>query len=334
MLLIDTATVPAPERLDFWSESAFDAYLPVQIRSAAKEEFGARMWGYELGPLSLFRIAAAANTMMRTSRAIAACDPECLHLSVVLRGRLNAAQEGRTAVARIGDMISYETSHPVIFRADLPFESLVVRVPRQMLGREATLISNLTAVRISGNEGLPRAAVAFFRGLVGGLEDGTVTPADAPNAVECVLDLVRGLYTAPAAHEPTRLRSRAEILLHIQSFIEANLGDPHLDPEEIARASFISTRYLHKLFEAEGTTVCRWIRASRLERCRRDLLDPALAHETVLAIASRWGLPSPQHFSRLFRSAYGCSPTEFRRDAHWHAAAVPKILTALPAAAG
>ena len=169
-------------------------------------------------------------------------------------------------------------------------------------------------MRIPGGEGLPRAAVAFLRGLAGGLEDGTITSDDAPSAVDCVLDLVRGLYAAPVqAHEPTRLRSRAEILLNIQSFIEANLGDPDLDPEEIARASFISRRYLHKLFEAEGTSVCQWIRTSRLERCRRDLLDPALGHRTILEIASRWGLPGPQHFSRLFRATYGCSPSELRR---------------------
>jgi AraC-like DNA-binding protein len=130
-----------------------------------------------------------------------------------------------------------------------------------------------------------------------------------------VLDLVRALYAAPATAEgPARLLTRTEILLRIQSFIEANLGDPALDPEQIARASFISTRYLHKLFEAEGTSVCRWIRMTRLERCRRDLLDPALADETILSIASRWGLPGPQHFSRLFRSAYGCSPSELRRE--------------------
>jgi AraC-like DNA-binding protein len=315
MLLIDTATVPASERLEFWSESSSEAYLPVQIRSPAGEEFGARMWGYELGPLSLFRISAAPNTMMRTSRAIASCDPECLHLSVVLRGRINAAQEGRTGVARIGDMISYETSHPVIFRADQPYESLVVRVPKQLLGRQEAQITKLTAIGISGTEGLPRAAVAFFRSLAAGLEDGTVTAADAPNTVECVLDLVRGLYASPALTQaPARPRSRAEILLNAQSFIEANLGDPDLDPEEIARASFVSTRYLHKLFEAEGTSVCRWIRASRLDHCRRDLLDPSLRHETIIEIASRWGLPGPQHFSRLFRSAYGCSPSELRRE--------------------
>jgi AraC-like DNA-binding protein len=321
MLLIDTATVPPPERVTFWSESSSEAYLPVQIRSPARDEFGAKMWGYELGPLSLFRISAAPNTMMRTSRAIAACDPECLQLSVVLRGRINAAQEGRTGVARSGDLISYETSHPVIFRADQQYESLVVRVPKQLLGREEATISKLTAVGISGADGLPRAAVAFFRSLAAGLEDGTITEPDAPNTVDCVLDLIRGLYAALAwTHVPARPRSRAEILLNAQSFIEANLGDSDLAPEEIARASFVSTRYLHKLFQSEGTSVCRWIRTARLEHCRRDLLDPSLRHETILAIASRWGLPGPQHFSRLFRSAYGCSPSELRHEANASAA--------------
>jgi AraC-like DNA-binding protein len=313
-LLIDTAMVPASERLDFWLQSSTNAYLPVHIRSTDKQQFGARMWGYACGPINIFRIAAVANTMTRTPQAIAACDPECLHLSVILRGRLDAAQAGRTGIAGVGDVISYETSHPVTCRADEPFESLCVRVPRHLLGREADRISKLTALRIPGGEGMPRVAVAFIRGLVGGLEDGTITADDSPNAVECILDLVRGMYAMPTYHpKPKRLRSRAEIVLDIQSYIDAHLGDPDLDPERIARASFISTRYLHKLFEGERTSVCEWIRMSRLEHCRRDLLDPALGHLTILAIASRWGLPGPQQFSRVFRAAYGCAPSELRR---------------------
>jgi AraC-like DNA-binding protein len=213
-------------------------------------------------------------------------------------------------------VISYETSHPAIFRADRPFEVLVARVPRHMLGREAEQISKLTAVRIPGSEGITRAAVGFLRGLFSGLEDGTITSEDAPAAVDCVLDLVRGLHAPPTyAREPTTMRSRAEILLNIKSYIEANLGKPDLAPEEIARGSFISTRYLHKLFESEGVSVCQWIRAARLDRCRRDLVDPSLRNQTILEIASRWGLTGPQHFSRLFRATYGCSPSDYRRGA-------------------
>jgi AraC-like DNA-binding protein len=327
-LLIDTASVPADERLDFWSESSFDTYLPVHVQSAARDRFGARMWGYDLGPLSFFRISAAPNTMVRTSQAIAACDPECLQVSVVLRGQINAAQEGRTGIARVGDLISYETSHPVIFRADQPFESLVVRVPWDLLGVHAAQIRTLTALGIRGSDGFPRAAVAFLRSLMDALEKGTLCADDAQNTVDCVLDLVRGVYSGPipGLREPTRLRSRAEILLNVQSFIEANLGDPGLGPEEIARDSFISTRYLHKLFAAEGTSVCQWIRTARLERCRNDLLDPALSDQTILSIATRWGLPGPQHFSRLFRSAYACSPSELRCGAGQEAPAAQSPL--------
>jgi AraC-like DNA-binding protein len=315
-LLIDTAGIPARDRVEFWSESSCLAYHPVQIRTGADGEFWARMWAHELGPLSVYRIVAAANTMIRTSRSIAAGDPECLHVEVILRGQMNAAQEGRTGVALAGDIISYETSHPALFRADEPFESLIVRVPRHLLGASAEQIAGMTAVQISGRNGLPRAAAAFLARLAAKLDTGAVPAADVPKAVACVLDLVRGLYGDPArADTPTRLRTRAEILLSVESFIEANLGDPRLDPEEIARASFISTRYLHKLFESEGTTVCQWIRRSRLERCRRDLCDPALGHQTILSIASRWGLPGAQHFSRVFRAEFGCSPNEFRREA-------------------
>jgi AraC-like DNA-binding protein len=50
----------------------------------------------------------------------------------------------------------------------------------------------------------------------------------------------------------------------------------------------------------------------RLNRCRHDLLDPAFADQTIVSIASRWGLPNQAHFSRLFRTTYGRSPREFR----------------------
>ena len=342
-VLIDTAVVAADDRLDFWTESSCAAYVPLQIRSAERGQFWARMWGYELGPLHVYRIAAAANTMIRTSRAVAAGDPECIDLSVVVRGQLNSAQQGRSGVARTGDVISKETSHPAILCADHPFETVVVRVPRALLRAHATQIDSRTAVTISGKTRLAQAAARLLPELAVALENGAIAPGDEPEIVENVVDLIRSLYDVSAsAGAPTTIRSRAEILLAVESFIEANLGDPDLTPDQIARASFISRRYLHKLFELEGTSVCGWIRAARLEHCLRDLLDPALSHQTILAIATRWGLPGPQHFSRLFRTTYGCSPRELRREAKRNGSSVvrasPRLrahrLTALPTSAG
>ncbi|MGZ4251713.1 MAG: helix-turn-helix domain-containing protein [Solirubrobacteraceae bacterium] len=127
---------------------------------------------------------------------------------------------------------------------------------------------------------------------------------------------MRRLYVdLEASAPPARPRSRAELLLHAQAYIAANLGDAGLDPEQVAHACFISTRYLHRVFGEEGFSVCESIRTARLDRCRRDLINPSLADEPISMIASRWGLPNLPHFSRLFRAAFGCSAREFRRHA-------------------
>jgi AraC-like DNA-binding protein len=77
-------------------------------------------------------------------------------------------------------------------------------------------------------------------------------------------------------------------------------------------------RYLHKLFETEQATVADWVRRRRLERCRRDLLDPGLSHEAASTIADRWGFTSAAHFSRAFRAEYGLPPGEYRLIAGPH----------------
>jgi AraC-like DNA-binding protein len=314
-LLIDTAVVPAPQRVDFWSEESHDAYHPLGIRTDAKDRFAARMWGDELASLGVFRIATAANTMTRTPRDIAAGDPEALHVTVLVRGALKMTQDDRTAVLAPGDMASYDTSRPAVARADQPFEGVILRIPRALLGPHAAKLSGLTAVRIPGGAGLPRLTARFFFGVAEGLADGAIARDDA-NVAERVIDLIRGVYAGPVASAgAANPGSRTALLLHAQAFIEGSLSDPHLDPERIARACFISTRYLHRVFQLEGLSVCQWIRSARLDRCRRELVDPAFANDTIGDISSRWGLPSAPHFSRVFHDAYGCSPRDFRQSA-------------------
>lgn len=310
-LLIDTSTVPAADRLELWASSSSRHYHPLQIRCAGREPFEGRMWGDWLASVGLFRIAASANTMSRTRPHIIAGDPECLHLSILLKGRLEGGQRDRMSVLAPGDMTTYDTSEPANFHAPGPFDLLVLKLPRATLGKYADQVSQLAGLRIPGQTGLPRLAVRFFCGAATGVADGTIAGGDTRLA-EHVLDLVRWLYQDLGEMHRCRAGSRAELRLRARSYIDAHLGDPTLTPEQVARACFISTRYLHRVFSDEGVSVCDWIRSERLVRCRRDLLDPALADEPIAAIAARSGLPGA-HISRLFRAAYGCSPRDFRR---------------------
>ncbi|MGW1161366.1 helix-turn-helix transcriptional regulator [Streptomyces sp. NPDC002513] len=128
----------------------------------------------------------------------------------------------------------------------------------------------------------------------------------ALNAVDLVALLVADLL------ETEKLRATGagrELLVRIRAHIEANLMDPELSPESIARVHHISVRYLHKLFQVEGTSVSAWIRRHRLDACRREL---GRRRRTVAAVAQSWGFSSASHFSRLFRETYGVSPTEWQ----------------------
>jgi AraC-like DNA-binding protein len=166
---------------------------------------------------------------------------------------------------------------------------------------------------VHGDSGTAALVSTLVRQLPGHL-DGS-SPAERAHVGTAVLDLISAaLNVRLDPHEETPIASRQRaLLLGARAFIEKNLGDAALSPRSIAAAQFISLRYLHKLFEAEETTVADWIRRRRLERCRHDLLDPAMRAETVGTIAARWGLTSPAHFSRAFRAAYGVSPAEYRR---------------------
>ncbi|MDX2599781.1 helix-turn-helix domain-containing protein [Streptomyces caniscabiei] len=108
---------------------------------------------------------------------------------------------------------------------------------------------------------------------------------------------------------------RTPLMARVLGFIDEHLADADLSPEVIAGAHHISVRYLHRLFQDEGTSVGRWVQRRRLEECRRDLVLGIRNRRTIASVAGRWGFLSATHFSRVFRAAYGMSPSEWRDSA-------------------
>lgn len=313
-LLIDTRSVAVPDRRDFWANASSEIYHPLHIGLDPGVEFDGHMWGAWLTSIGLFRVAASANTMTRRWEDIALGDPECMHVSIILSGRLWGEQAGRASVAGPGDLTAYDTSVPAVFHAPEPFDMLVLKLPKAALGRRAGQIARSTALRIAGASGLPRVATQFFCGVASAVADGSIAPDDA-DVAERVVDLASRLFSDLDASRSTTPRTRAELRERAHAFMDEHLGDPDLRPEHVARGCFISTRYLHRLFAEDGLSVARLIRNERLARCRRDLLDPALAGDSITAIGTRWGFASLSHFSRVFRDTYGASPREYRRRA-------------------
>jgi AraC family transcriptional activator of tynA and feaB len=103
-------------------------------------------------------------------------------------------------------------------------------------------------------------------------------------------------------------RSCSLTLHRVKDFVERHLADPDLNAALVASAVGLSSRYVNDLFEDEGTSLMRHVWRRRLEKCRKDLQDPAHVGHRVPEIAFRWGFNDLLHFSRAFRQRFGSTP--------------------------
>ncbi|GAB2746059.1 helix-turn-helix domain-containing protein [Streptomyces bullii] len=111
-----------------------------------------------------------------------------------------------------------------------------------------------------------------------------------------------------------------------KAFIDRHLGHPDLSPRTIAAAHHLSARQVHRLFEAQGTTVSRWLQHRRLEACAPDADGLVVA-----AVANCFGFAGHAHFSRVARRPMGCHPVNGALcGLRGHAGARQGITTAWP----
>jgi AraC-like DNA-binding protein len=99
------------------------------------------------------------------------------------------------------------------------------------------------------------------------------------------------------------------------SFLHGRLEDTPADAvplAELARAACVTPEHLCRLFRAAtGRTPGETVRLARLDRAAALLVR---SNYSVGEVAVLCGFPSPFHFSRRFKEAFGRSPSDVRRD--------------------
>ncbi|XVQ83620.1 helix-turn-helix domain-containing protein [Microbispora siamensis] len=322
MKRIKTAKLDPQDRFDYWFELIAQAHAPAWVRSEQPGDFLASLELLDLGPLQITKMRHPTLTADRTARQVRQCDPEVIQLNLLMDHEATVQHHGRSAAPRAGQFLLLSSSSPykTLCRGRMN-TALVVQAPREALPLSSAVIDHLTAVPFPARGGVAGLFSRFLLQLLS--EADEYAPGDEAVLARVAIDLLTATCARQAdAALPSEVRRQA-LMLRIDEFVRTRLDDPALSPEVIAAAHQISTRYLHKLFHGRPLTVAAWIRHLRLENCRRDLVDPRLRDRPVHAIAARWGLVDAAHFSRLFRSAYGMSPLEYRRsepgDHEWRA---------------
>ncbi|MFI8293974.1 helix-turn-helix domain-containing protein [Streptomyces sp. NPDC085614] len=313
-----TDALDRAERFGRWHDMTAAALIPTVMHSDHAADFRAEAHVLDLGAVQVTAMRYPPMTIDRTSRLISRADPGYFQLSLTLSGEMWLSQAGRETALTAGDLLVYDSSQPfhgVTRINDGRLGHIVAQFPKALLPLPPREAERLVALRMAADSGFGAMLAQFLVRLAG--DGASFSPSDAPRLTTVLLDLLAGTAAqrldARAAPEPES-RRRA-LFLRIQDFVHRHLADPGLTPRTIAAAHHISVRYLHRLCQEQGVTVSGWIRDRRLDRTRRDLADPAQRRTPVHDIAARWGFRHPAAFSRAFRAAYGCSPSEYRECA-------------------
>jgi AraC-like DNA-binding protein len=303
--------LPQGSHLDYWRDVLSNIFMPIDLLGEFGPHIPAEMRTAQLGPIRLndSRTGAPFQTL-RTSRLIRNSTPDVYLVGVLVDGQARIEQDNRQAVLRPGDLSLVDPARPSA-RSFTAMHTITVSIPKPMMPLRDRELTELTGVRVPGDHGASALASALTRQLAARINE--LSASQAARLSTAVADTLAVALAARIGNTSAAHEAREHILLHrIYAFIERQLSDPGLSPRSIAAAHHISLRTLHKLFEDESVSVGEWIRRRRLERCRQDLLDPALRDRPIAATAARWGLPNAAHFTRAFRAAYGAPPSEFR----------------------
>jgi len=226
----------------------------------------------------------------------------------VQRGEVRVSQAGYEAALRTRDFALCDLrTFGVRTDGREAAAAVLARVPRGVLPLAARRSDRLLVPPWSGQEGLGALFAQFLDGMT---EDpSSYRPADIARLGAVGLDLL----VAVLDRHLDRSGGRSP-LPSIEGFIREHLRDPDLSPRTVAAAHHISVSYLHRLFQATGTTVAALIRDRRLEGARRDLTDPRLRETPVHQIAARWGFKGHAAFTRAFRATYEITPRGYRHQ--------------------
>lgn len=310
MTRTDTISTSVARTISDFRAAVNDSFVPLQVTSDHPDRFRGVIRAAGVDDVHVMDVRATDHVVERTPELVARGDRPFFKVGLMLAGTGLLIQDDREAVLSPGDLAIYDTSRPYSLVFGEEFRTMVVMFPRHLLSLPPDMIGQLTAVRMSGSTGLGAVITPYLTQLAANLDQ--LSGTTGARLAHSALDLVTTLFTRELGLDDPAADPHRALMQRICGHIDRNLASTDLSPTSIAAAHYISTRHLHGLFQAQGTTVSTWIRTRRLEQCRRDLHDPAFADRPVAAVAARWGFVDAAHFSRVFKVAYGVSPSEFR----------------------
>ena len=311
--VVSTDDVSGPLRIDYWRDlhsHVADVVIDDPTLHGGAPRFSGRLKTWRIGPLVVIDAESSNMRLIRRGLKRVASGPDQWSIRVSLDSPWRI---------RLGDdVFEVGPGTPVLQRVGDQAESDLPPGRWRVLLVETDSLPELAAGfrRLRPGPQLSPSALILSHVLAALPERlGAACDADAPALMETLKAICAGCLLAShpvaAAVSGDIVALRREQVLAV---IRRNIGSARLDVDMISRLSGVSRSALYRMFEGSGG-VARAVRDLRLQLVSESLSDPGCASTPISVIAERAGFHCAASFSRVFREAFGCTPTEARAAA-------------------
>ena len=313
-LRLSTDMMPARHRVAIWREEFARQFLHLDIEPRDPEHFRADTTLRMLPGLKIASCVVSASLWRRTRRMIGSGAEE-IGVMFGWAGPATFSQRGHLFELGFGDAATSLNSEP----ADLVLPGAI--------SRHVGLIVPLAPLAglLRGGDATPRRIprsnepLRLLWDYLCSLEDNLTlaSPGLQQSVVTHVHDLIALALGASrdGSEIAARRGLRAARLCAVKANVRASLANAELSVAIVARRQGITPRYLHMLFEDEGSTFSQFLLGERLDLACRMLGDPRHDCQSIAAVAYAAGFGDLSYFNRTFRSRYHATPREIRMQA-------------------
>lgn len=323
-----TSGLPAGEQFSYWREVVCQAFTPLAPnrtdahRSSGAPDPGLTSWVRSslLTSTNCAEVSSRSQLLSHGQAEVSRIESEDVFVNLQVRGHCVVTQDGRTSTVPAGSFHLVDATRQ--FRQDYiedpatqDWRVVSFRVARAHLVPLLSRPDAFTAVahdaRSGGVNGVAASTMLAVWKNIDRLDRSAADAAES--AVNTILAAATG--GSDRMRDTSRQAIDASLKASINRYVAANLrGSPDLSAPAVAHRFGISVRKLHGLYEGSGRSYAKSVMALRVAACARQLRADG-TRCSITELAARWGFSDLSHMNRVFRSHYGCLPSEFREGA-------------------
>ncbi len=307
-----TSDVPSSQKLNYMHEACREALVGFEVRPLDVRSYEFSICGVVLGGFSLLQLSSSPCVVVRKADPHPTDASDSILLQVVLSGEIHIEQGGNAALLKPGDSALYSADRPAAFTIPTHHELAVVKIPRRALLTEGDL-SAVTGRNLSEASHIAPILYSFVTNIT--QNAARISNHQIERLIANLAGLIDTAIETLSPHTvPLPVDSRLATLDRVKAYILYNLRRHDLSPEKVAEATQLSSRYLNRLLEADGTSLSRFIWQQRLERAAEDLASAEYRKWSIANVAYNCGFRNISHFSTAFRERFQKTPRAFREE--------------------